>query len=193
MQMQMSTGLDFDGPIHNVHKLKERLADQLFGLKIEGKFLNFETVKKNQLAISIDQYREIHNLIYNDIDEIIEMMEPTEYAIQSIKKLLELDHRVVVFTARTENALEGARMFSRSYHLDLEFYGIGFDVSKKEQIIEIGPDNFVDDNLRVIDDLKGVVENLYLFGDHSSLMMDGAVSVKDWHSLLPKLINTSVY
>ena len=185
--MRTVIGLDFDGPIHDIDRLKGLLAFQLYKLQIEGHLLNSDIVRAGKVPITMDQYREIQKLAYSDDTDVLAMMQPTPYVIEGIHQLLDRNHRIVILTARQETALAVAKDKLRQWGFNLDFYGIGYGVSKRETIEELRLSGYVDDDLEVLEKVRGVATPLYLFHPHIASPYQDIKQVPNWPCLLAEL------
>ncbi len=185
--MRVYTGLDFDGPIHDIDHLKGLVAFKLFGLNIDGHLLNSDVVKEGKVPITLDQYRAVQRLIYSDDPEIIQLMQPTSGALDALSQLIQSGHQISIPTARKDTVLDVANAKLLQWGFRLNFHGIGHRVSKKEKIEELLLDNYVDDDLKVLEEARGVKANLFLFNPYTTSPYPDIEQVTNWPALLSRI------
>jgi len=155
----MRIGLDFDGVISDCGQLKSMAAKRLYGLDIPPEKFKIELVI-GEGHLTKEQYRELQRLIYGT-REYGFLMEPVAHMLESVARLLSLEHTLIVITSRGQIELEVAKDWSISRGLSLDFVGVGPGVSKAEACV--GLDAYIDDDLDKLEPLVGIVPHLFLF------------------------------
>lgn len=169
----MKIGLDFDGVVSDCGKLKSDTAKKLYGLDIPPKKFKKEIVI-GEGYLTAEQYRDLQKTIYGT-REVGLLMEPVEGMLESIPQLLALGHTLLVVTSRTEVELEIAKEWSLNQGLNLDFFGVGYGVSKAAACT--GLDVYIDDDLDKLEPLVGIVPHRFLFSwGYNSHIGIGAVA-----------------
>jgi len=163
----MEIGLDFDGVISDCGQLKSEGARRMYGVDIPpGKFKK-EIVVGEEL-LTLKQYRELQEEIYGrrKIGMKMAMVPGARYYINALQQE---GHRVRVVTSRGEVESEIARDWIGLRGLDLPLIGVGGE-SKADACK--GLDVYMDDDLDKLEQVKGVVKNLFLFDWEYNLHME---------------------
>lgn len=182
----MKIGLDFDGVISNCGKLKQEAAKKLYGVDISiAQFFKKNVIEKGLLTAK--QYRELQKNIYGT-RELGFLMEPVDGTLFWLPKLIEDGHTVLVITSRGKIETEIAKEWSLSQGLSLEFVSVGYNNSKEKAVA--GLDVYADDGFDKIEELIGIVPNLFLFSwSYNRHINEGNVAerVYLWEELYRKI------
>ena|SRR3989344_4405654 len=178
----MRIGLDFDGVVSNLGKLKALILRKMYGVRVPHTKADALFILENKI-LSYDKYKAFKKLIYEDIDAHL-FMEPVRGAVVNIKKLQGDGHEVKIITARTGIALEVANNWLKKHHVYLPIIGVGFENTKRDAVK--GSDVYVDDYLIQLSQVMDVVPNRFLFSWGYNERYDEmgiAHRVKSWHEL----------
>lgn len=179
----MIIGLDFDGPIANDPELKQLILKQRFNIE-----LPIADCRKSVLVpsyISLEQFSDFQNMVFADI-ELVGRLPVTRDAANAIT-LLRHDHEVRIITSRSEEtgSLQVAHEWLKRNHIEVDdLIGCGEGVSKADKAK--GCDIFVDDDLRKLEQLVGIVPHLFLFSTEQNedvTLVEGVRRVRDWGDL----------
>ncbi|MAZ41054.1 hypothetical protein CL654_02965 [bacterium] len=184
----MKIGLDFDGVVSNLGKLKAFVLKKVYGVSVPHTKADAFYIIENKI-LSRDGYIAFKKLIYEDIDAHL-FMEPVRGAVTNIKKLQADGHEVKIVTARTGVALDVANKWLKKHHLHLPIEGIGFENTKHDAVK--GFDIYVDDLLIQLSQMMDVVPHRYLFSwgyNEKYDEMGIAHRVKSWHKLYDEIWN----
>jgi 5'(3')-deoxyribonucleotidase len=111
-------------------------------------------------VMSRANYRKLQNFIYNNLSVAFNL-EPVEDAFLYIRKLRRDGHEIRIITSRKGNALEAAVGWLREHDMDLPIEGVGVNKSKARAAMH--SDIFIDDSLKKLYQLMGVVPHRFLF------------------------------
>lgn len=155
----MNIGLDFDGVIANCGELKSETAKRLFGIKIPPEKFKKEAIISNGI-LDPEQYEELQKTAYGT-REIGLLMKPVDGAIGYISRLLFDGHSIKVITSRDPDSMQVATEWMAKKGLFLRFISSEGKQDKAEKAK--GLDIFIDDDLKKLEKLSGVVPFLFLF------------------------------
>ncbi len=178
----MRIGLDFDGVICDCGRLKSECAKILYGIDAcSADFRERLLVDRKRLTES--QYRNLQKFVYED-RRAFPIMSLVPEVLFFISRLVSENHSLRVITGRTGIGLQIAEEWSLSQGLQLEFTGVGFGKNKAEDVK--GLDLYVDDDLKILQPLSGIVPNLFLFSwDYNFHQKEGEIAkrIASWREL----------
>lgn len=119
-------------------------------------------------------------------------MEPVPGALELIPRLIASNHLVTIITSRTGTELEVAKTWSIEQGLNLDFIGVGYQMSKAEACA--GLDIFIDDDLDKLKPLADVVPNRFLFSwGYNTHIETGTMiqRISSWQELFDKVTRLS--
>lgn len=155
--MKQKFGIDFDGVISDSRAVKQQIVQEKFGVKIPLDLTGYEAVMKNGF-ITNDQYQELAVLMYES--EIVMETEPVIGAVETIE-VLRQSFDITIVTSRTQTGVDLAKRWCEINGLKgIEV--VGTNRQEKTQALE-GFEYFIDDSLKKLIPLIGLVPNLYLF------------------------------
>ena len=178
----MKIGLDFDGVVADVGKLKSSWARELFGLDVD--FNNPDLDKKE--LISKKRQSELLDFVINDVASFAHLR-PVRGAVTGVKKLVK-KHNVEIITGREGAALEAAKTWLKKHKLDIKITSVGAGNSKRSFVK--GLDIFVDDSLINLAEMVKVVPNRFLFSwgyNEEYKEGDTAIRARSWEDLYSRI------
>lgn len=183
----MDIGLDFDGVVADLGKLKSETARRLYGIEIpSGRFKKDFVVGGGLLTA--EQYKSLQDHIYRN-REIGLLLEPVEGALDYLSLLQEEGHRIRIITSRgvPESGIVGEWMHQRRLHVPVTYVGFGNDKAGACR----GLDAYVDDDLDKLEKLVGIVPHRFLFSweynRHLQLDAKVAVRVEGWEEFYERV------
>lgn len=182
----MNIGLDFDGVITNVGKLKSVVAKKLFNKELPERDFDMDYAISNSILTN-EEYEMIKKFSYFEKDALA-FTQPVDGSIEVINKLLKEGHRLKVVTAREGGALENAKNWLLSKDLSIPIVGVGFGNNKKKEVS--GLDVFVDDLLIQLYYLADIVPHRFLFSWGYNEKYDEkeyAIRVNSWSELYDRI------
>ncbi len=184
--MKINIGLDFDGVIADCLKLKSLWAKNLYGVIIPPERFKRE-LAVGEGYLTLEQYRAVQVLVYGDRDIALQM-EPVDGMLYFLPRLIKEGHEVRVITSRSEVMLAIAEEWTALRGLDLNFTGVGRQVSKADA--SKGLDVFIDDDLDKLVPLMDIVPHRFLFSweYNSHIKEEGiATRVASWSDFYEKI------
>lgn len=182
----MKIGLDFDGVITNLGKLKSLVAEKLLDKKIPESYFDREFALVNKF-LTHEEHELVKQFAYFE-EEALPLTEPVSGALEYIGKLLADGHTIKVVTARDGKALEHAKKWLQKYELSIPIEGVGFENDKREGVL--GLDAFVDDYLIQLYEMRDIVPHRFLFSwgyNAKYNEKEYATRVSSWQELYEKL------
>lgn len=174
----MKIGLDFDGVQGNSHYLKPLIAKNMFGIEIPADRFERHLVVPD--VLTKEQYEAVgREAFFGDY-----IIPPIKDALFYMEILLGHGHQLSTITSRSGEALKIAERLQREYGVIMPIVGVGYGVSKLDACR--GLDVYVDDDLRKLIPMMGVVPHLVLFSSPTNTedeLPEGIVRVADWYSL----------
>ena len=173
----MKIGLDFDGVISNIEKLKIKNLKTIFDLDVLPHELRKEILLNKYLTE--DQYSGFQRMIY-ETHEYGSDLEAVDHALEFICQILQDGHELVVITSRLAG-LDIARRWFAGFHIDIPFVGVG--VGKSKANAARGCQIYVDDDYNKLRQLIDVVPRLFLFswGYNAHIVLDDGIKrTKSW-------------
>ena len=155
----MKIGLDFDGVITNLGKLKALVAQELYDIRVPQSKFDREFVLVNKFLTEAE-YLALREYAYLE-KRALDYTHPVRGAVATIKRLTGDGHEVTVVTARVGKMLANAKEWLKRHELSLPIVGVGFNVSKRGMVR--GLDVFIDDYLIQLFQIRDLVPNLFLF------------------------------
>ena len=157
-------GLDLHGVILDDGKLKERVAEIMFAKKISAEEFTANFVVRERGLLTSQEYRELQNAIYG-----VHYIGNCMPLVKGVKKYLPLLAKLGKLVAVTSNygaSLELSKelLFNR-YNLGryLEIHSVPPGFKKSHIVANMHLDFYLDDDPYKLEDLIGLVANLYLF------------------------------
>lgn len=145
----MRIGLDFDDTIADTFELKRTWISQKFGISID-----------QPIDIRDSTNRESIVEMYKDKGFTLENLQPRSGSLQAISQLSN-GNNISIVTSRSEGVLAIAREWLNINGVgDLEVKGVGYGNTKLDACR--GLDVFVDDDLKKLVELTGVVKHLFI-------------------------------
>lgn len=157
--MEMNIGLDFDGVITNVGKLKNIAAKTLFKKDIPAEIFKRELVVGSGL-LNNQQYTEVQKLACGS--GLGSCMEAVEDVLTYLPRLKDDGYGIRIITSRNDaETLWVAHNWLMDHELYFPVIGVGYKMDKIKPCR--GLDVYVDDDLDKLEPLVDIVENRFLF------------------------------
>jgi uncharacterized HAD superfamily protein len=158
---KLHIGLDFDGVITHLGKLKAIATEKLFDKKIHKRHhSNFDLLwVMEQKLLTNAEYEALKLYAYYEKNALAHM-HAVRGALVGINKLLARGHSVKIITARDGGALKNVEEWLDKRKLNLETIGVGFENTKHSAAK--GLDVFVDDYLIQLYHLRNTVPHRFL-------------------------------
>ncbi len=160
--MSLRIGLDFDGVFSNCVKLKDNVAQDMYGQSYD--------------ALDSERKRDVRNTAYGDRDYVFTegkedvVMEPLPDAFKYVAQLHADGHDVQVITSRDGDMLDIARDWYNQHREqtdydvpNLSFTGVGYHNEKLDACRDEGVDVFVDDDIHKLAPVVDHVPHRYHF------------------------------
>ncbi len=106
-KLNMEIGLDFDGVISDCGRLKSAAAKIFYGVDLPPERAKKELIIEDGI-ITLEQYRELQNLIYSKRD-LFDLMEAVDGVPEFLPRLQQEGHNVRVVTSRDGEQLDIAK------------------------------------------------------------------------------------
>jgi hypothetical protein len=181
----MDIGLDFDGVIAAAGRLKSAVLHERFGIVIPPESCRREIIVDSGY-VAERTYEEMKRLVFEDADTH-DRLEPIEGALETIRELLVLEHRVRIITSRSKLSGLLVERWLEARQLPLEVAAVGRDKSKTKECR--GLDVYVDDDLDKLLELERVRRRYLLGGKpHIRPSWIDIRRVGNWHALAVQLL-----
>lgn len=183
--MKHKFGIDFDGVISDSRVVKQQIVQDKFGVKIPLDLTGYEAVMKHGF-ISNEQYQELAVLMYES--EIVMETKPVIGAVEMIE-VLRQSFDITIVTSRTQIGVDLAKRWCEINGLK-GIKVVGTNRQEKTQALK-GFEYFIDDSLKKLIPLIGLMPNLYLFSwpyNADQEVTDGITRVWSWRELLFHLL-----
>jgi uncharacterized HAD superfamily protein len=187
----MQIGLDFDGVITHLGKLKALVTEKLFDKKVHKKHhghFDLLWVMEQKLLTDVE-YEALKTYAYYEKGALAHM-HAVRGALTGINTLLARGHEIKIITAREGESLKNVEEWLGSRKLNLEVIGVGFENTKHKAAK--GLDVFVDDYLIQLYHLRDEVPHRFLYSWEYNKRYDEkqfAVRVSSWSELTKKIID----
>jgi hypothetical protein len=189
----MNIGLDFDGVINNLGRLKAAAAKKLFEKDLFPEdYIDKDFVLEKGLLTG-EEYKTLQNFAYTE-KEAVSFMHEVPGAFLYIRKLLDDGHTIKIVTIRPEEyGLQNAKEWlAKNNFSHLEIVGVGFQAKKRDHVNNI--DVFVDDTLLHLYHIHDIVPHRFLFhwgynGKYDE--KEYARRVYSWEDLYSKILALS--
>jgi len=174
----MVIGTDFHGVIFE--KQVAQAIKRMYGLEIPESYYAKE-IEDAKEALTEEQYRKMRLAFHGN--PIGSMMKPIK-DVAAYFPFLQADHQVHVVSSRDNVGLYIARWCCEKYGLEFDITGVGRSVvDKSEAISTLNLDVYVDDELKKLVPLIGIVENLFWLTQTSGHCPDEITRVTNWQEL----------
>jgi len=189
----MKIGLDFDGVINNLGRLKASVAKKLFNKDLFPQdHIDRNFVIENGF-LTEEEYKAIQNFAYAE-KEALSFMHEVDGAFTHVQKLLNDGHTIKIITIRSEEkGLGNAKEWlSQNNFPHLEIIGVGLEGNKGIHAKDL--DVFVDDSLLHLYHLNDIVPHRFLFNWGYNKKYDEkeyARRVYSWEELYKKISELS--
>lgn len=185
-------GIDFDDVVADTTELKTRIARKFFPRKLtppKGMFRQDVVVRKDSerdpSRFTQRQYNRLKEVVFTDPKVGINLHE-VPHAFETIRRLKEEGHTVMIVSNRTPRAAEVAAQWLKKNEIQLVFYPLFVHHDDKREVIEtLDLMSYTDNDIENLLPLKGKVPHLFLFHTEHNADVDepGITRVHGWEEL----------
>ncbi len=182
----MKVGLDFDGVIIDVGKLKSESARRLYGIYIPPERFKKDIVVGSGI-LTLGQYKYLQKQIY-DSNGFGLKMEPVKDVLEIIPNLQVQGFDLKIISSRIGNGIDIAKKWIEKYNLNIPIIGAGWENNKA--IFCKGLDVYIDDDLDKLEPLIDIVRYRFLFswGYNKDVELDNiAHRIESWQHFYDEL------
>ncbi len=184
----MKIGLDFDGVITDCGKHKSKIALEVYGKEIQPKDFRKEILLAEKI-FTAQEYIDFQILVYES-EEYGLLIEQVTECFDYLALLLEQGHDIQIITARTGRSLDNAKTWLSINDRSLPIVGIHHTLPKTSVAKDC--DIFIDDDLKKLLPMIGIVPNLYLMSwDYNAqdILPSEIIRVNSWSHFYETIIN----